>query len=277
VEHDFIRQALVLDAGARIVTLGDFNDFDFSAPMRVLTGASTGTPILSDLAMLLPPQERYSYVFEGNSQELDHIYVTGPLLPGAQFQAVHINAEFADQVSDHDPMIASLVFPDTTAPVLTVPASFAVDATAPAGATVTFSATATDNSGAIPTVTCTPASGSVFAIGNTTVTCTATDLSGNSATSSFVVTVRGVPEQTARLIADVLALKDINVNVGGLNGLVHALEAVLNNPASSTAFCALLTNFEREVNKLSPKHIPAAKAAELIASVNQIKAVQGCR
>ena len=109
VEHDFIAQALALDANARIVTLGDFNDFEFSAPMKTLTGAASGNAILTDLASaLLPPAERYSYVFEGNSQELDHIFVTGALLPGAEFQAVHINAEFADQVSDHDPLVASL-------------------------------------------------------------------------------------------------------------------------------------------------------------------------
>jgi predicted extracellular nuclease len=279
VEHDFIRQALTLNASARIVTLGDFNDFDFSAPMRVLTGANTGTPILTDLATLLPPQERYSYVFEGNSQELDHIYATGSLLSGAQFQVVHINAEFADQVSDHDPMVASLVFPlpDTTPPVLTVPAAFAVDATSPTGATVTFVVTATDNSGAMPTVTCTPASGSILAIGNTTVTCTAADGAGNSATSSFVVTVRGVAEQTARLVADVLALKDIDVNAASATALANALQAVLNNAPNQTAFCTLLTVFAREVDRLSPRVIPAVQAAQLVASANRIKAVQGCR
>jgi len=108
-QHAFIAQALALDPGARIVTLGDFNDFEFSAPIRALTGESSGTPILFGLATrLLPPEERYSYIFEGNSQELDHVFVTASLLPNAQFQAVHVNAEFADQVSDHDPLIASL-------------------------------------------------------------------------------------------------------------------------------------------------------------------------
>jgi predicted extracellular nuclease len=109
VVHDFIAQALALDAGARVVTLGDFNDFAFSAPLRILTGETSGTPMLTNLAtQLLPPEERYSYVFEGNSQELDHILVSASLVPGAAFQAVHVNAEYADQVSDHDPLIASL-------------------------------------------------------------------------------------------------------------------------------------------------------------------------
>ena len=40
--HDFVERALALDDHARIVCLGDFNDFDFSAPLRTLTGAAGG-------------------------------------------------------------------------------------------------------------------------------------------------------------------------------------------------------------------------------------------
>ena len=49
------------------------------------------------------------------------------------------------------------------------------EATGPDGAVVTFTATATDTSTATSTPTCAPASGSTFALGPTTVTCTATD------------------------------------------------------------------------------------------------------
>jgi hypothetical protein len=48
---------------------------------------------------------------------------------------------------------------------------------------------ATDNCGPAPTVTCTPPSGSIFPAGTTTVTCTATDSSGNTATCSFPINV----------------------------------------------------------------------------------------
>jgi predicted extracellular nuclease len=41
VVHDFVQQALDLDANARVICLGDFNDFEFSEPMRALTGASS--------------------------------------------------------------------------------------------------------------------------------------------------------------------------------------------------------------------------------------------
>jgi probable HAF family extracellular repeat protein len=85
---------------------------------------------------------------------------------------------------------------DTTAPVLTVPTDMTVEATSAAGATMSFSASATDNVDPSPVVECSPASGTVFPVGNTTVTCTATDASGNHASASFVVTVDPIPGQS---------------------------------------------------------------------------------
>jgi sugar lactone lactonase YvrE len=78
---------------------------------------------------------------------------------------------------------------DVTPPVLTVPADIAVTATSAGGATVTFAATAVDAEDPAPTVSCSPPSGSIFALGTTEVTCTATDASGNSVESSFGVYV----------------------------------------------------------------------------------------
>jgi len=77
---------------------------------------------------------------------------------------------------------------DTTAPVLTLPAPV-VAATSLSGAIVTYVASAVDLVDGARPVTCTPASGSSFAIGTTTVTCSASDTRGNTATGSFVVTV----------------------------------------------------------------------------------------
>jgi hypothetical protein len=79
---------------------------------------------------------------------------------------------------------------DVVAPVLTLPSSFVVEATSPAGAVVTFTAAASDLVSGVVPVPCTPPSGSTFALGTTTVTCSATDGSGNTATGSFAVTVR---------------------------------------------------------------------------------------
>jgi uncharacterized protein len=49
-------------------------------------------------------------VFEGNSQVLDQILVSNTLLSSfpVDYDPVHVNAEFADQASDHDPQVARL-------------------------------------------------------------------------------------------------------------------------------------------------------------------------
>jgi hypothetical protein len=61
-----------------------------------------------------------------------------------------------------------------------------------AGAIVTYPApTASDNASGVMT-SCSPPSGSMFPLGTTTVTCTATDTSGNTATDTFRVTVNDV-------------------------------------------------------------------------------------
>jgi predicted extracellular nuclease len=81
-----------------IFRLGDLNDFQFSPPVETLQG-----DVLTNLMQVLPPQEQYSYVFEGNSQVLDQMLVSANLfIPASiEYDVVHINAEFATQVSRH--------------------------------------------------------------------------------------------------------------------------------------------------------------------------------
>jgi len=102
----FVQGMLALDANARIVVLGDINDFQFS---DVLTVLKTGSG-LSNLVDTLPEAERYTYVFDGNAQALDHLLVSPTLAATARTVAdvVHINSEYAAQISDHDPIVAGL-------------------------------------------------------------------------------------------------------------------------------------------------------------------------
>jgi len=78
---------------------------------------------------------------------------------------------------------------DTIAPVLTVPEPITVEAESMAGTAIIYTVTATDTVDSNPVINCTPTSGTVFALGTTVVDCTATDNNGNSANSSFNVTV----------------------------------------------------------------------------------------
>src|SRR5262249_28811781 len=101
----FVRSILAQDANANIVVLGDLNDFEFSAALTALKGSA-----LHDLLETLPPGERYTYVFDGNSQALDHILLSMHLFTPVMwsYDVVHVNAEFAVQASDHDPQVVRL-------------------------------------------------------------------------------------------------------------------------------------------------------------------------
>jgi uncharacterized protein len=106
VVRDFVRSVLELDGNASVVVLGDLNDFQFSGTLAILKS----TP-LDDLGDQLADSDRYTYVFEGNSQALDHVLVTGNLAKGAAYDVVHMNAEYAERASDHDAVIARLYLP----------------------------------------------------------------------------------------------------------------------------------------------------------------------
>ena len=105
----FVHSVLDVDPRANVVLAGDFNDYQFSPSVHTLTddGAT-----LADLINTLPKNEQYTYVFDGISQVLDHIFVTKPLAgatPSAvQYQVIHVNSEFAAQASDHDPQVVRI-------------------------------------------------------------------------------------------------------------------------------------------------------------------------
>ena len=101
----FVHDLLAIQPSAKVVVAGDLNDFEFSAPVLSLV-ADTG---LTDLPATLPDAERYTYDFEGNSQVLDHILITPSLVSsGYSYDVVHVNSEFADQASDHEPQVVRL-------------------------------------------------------------------------------------------------------------------------------------------------------------------------
>jgi predicted extracellular nuclease len=113
ITHDFINAIVSANPNADVIVMGDLNDFEFSDTVSTLKG----TPgIFEDLIDTLPASERYSYVFEGNSQTLDHILFSTPLFNAHQFDydVVHVNSEFADQASDHDPQVARITIFDVS-------------------------------------------------------------------------------------------------------------------------------------------------------------------
>jgi predicted extracellular nuclease len=101
--NTFVKEILAKQRNANVIALGDINDFEFSDTAKLLEdGGALWSSVKS-----LPKNERYSYVYQGNAQVLDQILVSPSIRRSCEFtyDSVHINAEFHDQISDHDPSV----------------------------------------------------------------------------------------------------------------------------------------------------------------------------
>jgi streptogramin lyase len=166
---------------------------------------------------------------------------------------------------------AEVTVVDLTAPVLSLPGPIVVNATGPTGATVDYTATATDTVDPSPVVACDPASGTTYAIGTTTVDCTTTDASLNVGYGSFTVHVKGAGEQLSDLVTAV-------TGVGPGASLVNKVsEAQAGLAADDVAgACGVLDALIHEVDSQAGKKIPAGQGTALIGAANQIGNVIGC-
>ncbi|WP_409252057.1 cell wall-binding repeat-containing protein [Bacillus sp. SCS-153A] len=108
VINEFVNDINSKVEDANVVVLGDLNDFEFSAPINALEG-----DILTNMMEKLPLEERYTYIYQGNSQVLDHILVSNNLADITEIDSININADFSEQdgrASDHDPVLANIQF-----------------------------------------------------------------------------------------------------------------------------------------------------------------------
>lgn len=107
-----VNELLAETPGARVIVLGDLNDFPGSAPINTLT---TEAP-LENLWEQVTEAERYSFIFNGLAEVLDHVLITPALAPNFQrIEPIHTNADFPHswsevpdtgrRSSDHDPVL----------------------------------------------------------------------------------------------------------------------------------------------------------------------------
>ncbi|PBC64607.1 endonuclease/exonuclease/phosphatase [Streptomyces sp. Tue6028] len=101
--NTFVDEILKAQKNADVIALGDMNDFEFSDTVKILEGDGE----LWSAIKSLPKSERYTYDYQGNSQVLDQILVSPAIRRDCDFEydSVHINSEFHDQISDHDPQV----------------------------------------------------------------------------------------------------------------------------------------------------------------------------
>jgi HYR domain-containing protein len=124
-------------------------------------------------------------------------------------------------------------------PALTTPGNLTAEATSAKGAAVQYAVTADDPRAQIG---CTPGPGSVFAIGTTSVVCTATGPTGETSRATFTVTVR---DTTPPVISGVPGelVKDVNATPAAVvtfepraSDVVDGSVSVVCNPESGSSF-----------------------------------------
>ena len=233
----YVDDHLATDPSLNFAVMGDFNGFYYETALQHLAAGG----VLTNLNGLLAPEERYSYQFDGNLQEFDNILVTGGLLNGAQYDSVHLNAEFdpATRPTDHDPQVALFDLPPPNqAPTDLMLDHQEVDENQPAGTIVgTLSATdrptdtlsyalADDAGGrfvvdAQTGVVTTNAAFDHEANASFSITATVTDQGGLSTQQSFTIAVGDVNEAPTGLAIDHQAI-DENAPAGTLVGTVTA-------------------------------------------------------
>jgi predicted extracellular nuclease len=131
-----------LQAEAPVISAGDYNAFEESAGLVDVMGTVCGTPAPENTVVLASPDlvdpdfvdaapGRYSYVFEGNAQALDHVLLSSEAQTMfVKLEHARINADFpevyrndatrVERLSDHDPAVAYFAFPpDLTPPTIT--------------------------------------------------------------------------------------------------------------------------------------------------------------
>lgn len=138
----FVQERQTANPKERIILLGDFNAFQFNDGILDVIGTIKGktagkdeilnpsedlvNPDLIDLVDVIAAPQRYSYVYDGNAQVLDHIIISETLRKHTiGFGYARINADFPEtyrndgtrfeRFSDHDPAIAFFTMDDMTA------------------------------------------------------------------------------------------------------------------------------------------------------------------
>jgi predicted extracellular nuclease/methionine-rich copper-binding protein CopC len=100
--HAYVQQLQLADPNAKIAVAGDLNGFYFEKSLTVLAQGGS----LTDLGGLIDATDRYTTIYQGNAEQIDHIFASSSLAADAQFDIVHLNTGVAAPITDHDPTLA---------------------------------------------------------------------------------------------------------------------------------------------------------------------------
>lgn len=278
--------------GTAVMTIGDFNAYEFNDgytdPIAILTGSPTPDdeivvdespdlvdPNFTNLTDSLPLTERYSFIFQGTPQALDHVIVNNVALSFLQRYAIaRGNADFpelpaalfADDVtrpegsSDHDMPVAYFRFPPPSADLAVTVAS---DTTVAAGGQITYTVTLTNNGpspaqdvsiattlgSSASVVSCTAADGGVCGAGG--AVSYASLASGETRTITLVVAIAcAVPDGAA--VAATVSVSSATGDPNSGNNSASASTSATNSPPSISGAAASRTRLLLPLHQMVP-------------------------
>ncbi len=214
--------------------------------LRVPSYVALGMDTVPEPNALRAQVGRLLSMIDTRLDEVDKLIAEAEALPG-EAEGIRVAGEFATRtVPEHlarattclagiTPETRTVTVEDSTGPSLSnVPADITAEATSAAGAAVSYSSpTASDDVDPTPSVSCSPASGSTFALGSTSVTCVTTDASGNSSDASFTVTIQDTTPPTLETLAGIRAEATSTSGAAGSYPLPTASDVV--DPAPSVS------------------------------------------
>ncbi len=226
------------DPNMNIISVGDYNAFEFNDGLVDVIGTIKGTPTpaanvvlpstdlvnpdLTDLVDLHTANQRYSYSFGGSAQVLDHILVNEKALAAkSRFSIARLDADFPEiyrndetrpeRISDHDAPVAYFLFTDATAPVAICKTATVTLVNGSATITIADINNGSHDECSSVTLALSKTQFDCSNIGANTVTLTVTDATGNTATCNATVTVVGeVPS------CSIVAVPSNNIYTGGV-------------------------------------------------------------
>lgn len=216
----YINDHLADDPALNFAVMGDFNGFYWEDAIQHLTEGG----VLTNLSSLLPTEERYSYQYSGNLQEFDYILATGGLAAGAQYDSVHINAEFSPDTrpTDHDPQVALLhLAAPNVAPADLAIDHASVDENRPAG-TLVGTLHADDAATDTLTYALVDDAGGRFAVDARTGAVSTTEAFDHESNASFTIVAQATDQ------GGLSTQQTIEIAVGDVNEAPHAVQDAIS-------------------------------------------------
>ncbi|MEP6817947.1 MAG: choice-of-anchor Q domain-containing protein [bacterium] len=181
------------------VTVNDTQDPAISAPANASYQCASEVPAASPLQATASDNCGTATVTVSESNNSGAGSIASPLIITRTYTATDGSGRMASASQ-------TITVIDNTPPTIACPANITVNA--PSGtcsAVVNFTVTGSDNC-SVPTIVSSPSSGSVFPVGTTTVTSTATDAAGNSTSCNFTVTVKDAQPPVIRINGQTIEL-----------------------------------------------------------------------